>query len=702
MENTEYYPVSPEKVDASYTALPSSYKLKALLAILSIILFFILYFALVIGLGYLVKWAFLYPIENINKITILGKVGAIAGSVMLFLFTLKFIFKLKNIKPENRIPLKKSDNLKLWSFVEKICKETGAPKPKNIYVDPDVNAYVSYTNNWLSLIFPVKKDLTIGLGLVSCLNLSEFKAVISHEFGHFAQSTMKVGSYIMSANTIIHDMIFNRDRWDNILEEWRASDLRLSFAAWAITPIIWIIRQVLNLFYQFLNIMYSSLSREMEFNADRVAASTSGSDAIVSALWKLDSGAENWSNSIEHLYLASLKKKYVENIYHHHQVAINKVKPEIDGKLLELENHPAGGKQFFTKNEMSKVGMYASHPPNNMREENVKKPFVDCLLDERSPWILFDKSNEVQSRLTQLIYHKYFKKEPSAFCSNEEFEAFIINESKGQEILEKYQNAFSERFANIPDTVDDEFKQKDNASLLATIQKLEKELPKLLAPIKTLDEKIQLAQQIASGTTKLKSFDFEGVQYDKSILEEGYDKVLASREKLLESVFVEWDKTLFSSYMVLSERANKRQPLKDLLYQQNTLNDLYKFVLSKKNSVLHDLNHLQSRSEVTEIQLNALIRLIINSGTEINEAVKKLKNMDFVPLNNIDDVEEMIHLIIPDSKALVPYGKIFENGGFDKFINGVQQTLQQLNRVEQKNIAAVLNECEEIRMAITS
>ena len=118
--------------------------------------------------------------------------------------------------------------------------------------------------------------------------------------------------------------------------------------------------------------------------------------------------------------------------------------------------------------------------------------------------------------------------------------------------------------------------------------------------------------------------------------------------------------------------------------------------------MLHDLNHLQSRSEVTEIQLNALIRLIINSGTEINEAVKKLKNMDFVPLNNIDDVEEMIHLIIPDSKALVPYGKIFENGGFDKFINGVQQTLQQLNRVEQKNIAAVLNECEEIRMAITS
>ena len=220
---------------------------------------------------------------------------------MLFVFTLKFIFKLKNHKPTNRIKLVKEKNPELLNFIHKICNETGAPKPSSIYVDPDVNAYVSYTNSWLSLILPVKKDLTIGLGLVSCLNLSEFKAVISHEFGHFAQSTMKIGSYIMSANTIIHDMIFERDKWDDLLENWRGSDIRVAWAAWLITPIIWVIRQLLNLFYQFLNIMYSSLSREMEFNADRVAAKTSGSDSIVSALWKLDDGAELWSNSVDHM-----------------------------------------------------------------------------------------------------------------------------------------------------------------------------------------------------------------------------------------------------------------------------------------------------------------------------------------------------------------------------------------------------------------
>ena len=253
--STISYPASPTNIPKNLTALTPSYQTRAFLAILAIIFFFLLYVALVVSLGFLVHWAFTYDILSVNKLTILGKVGAVAGTVMLFLFTLKFIFKLKNNKPKNRIKLNKETYPELWSFILKICDETGAPKPKSIYADPDVNAYVSYTNMWLSLFLPVKKELTIGLGLVSCVNMSEFKAIMSHEFGHFAQRSMKIGSYIISANTIIHDMIYSRDRWDNILDQWRASDIRLSFAAWIITPVIWIIRQVLALFYQFLNIL---------------------------------------------------------------------------------------------------------------------------------------------------------------------------------------------------------------------------------------------------------------------------------------------------------------------------------------------------------------------------------------------------------------------------------------------------------------
>ena len=176
-----FYPPSPVTDRKKFTSLTPSYQFKAFLAILSILLFFALYVALVLILGYLLYYAIIYDMVTINKLTILMKLGAIAGAAMLFVFTLKFIFKLKNSNPTNRIKLKKEDHADLWSFIERICKETGAPRPKNIYVDPDVNAYVSYSNMWLSLFLPVRKDLTIGMGLVDCLTLSEFKAVISHE-----------------------------------------------------------------------------------------------------------------------------------------------------------------------------------------------------------------------------------------------------------------------------------------------------------------------------------------------------------------------------------------------------------------------------------------------------------------------------------------------------------------------------------------
>ncbi len=305
--NLNFYPESPEQLPENLTKPSTGYIRKTTLAVAGIILFFLLYFSLIVLLTYLFYLSIVYSIEDINKLTVILKLGAIAGSGMLLIFTLKFIFRLQSPQTINRVLLNQQDHPLLVKFIEKICQETGADKPKNIYVDPDVNAYVSYNNLWLSMVLPVKKDLTIGLGILNCLNLSEFKAVMAHEFGHFAQKSMKVGSFIYGANTIIHNMIFERDRWDLWLDKWRASDIRLSAGAWIITPVIWLIRQLLKVFYSILNRMYSSLSREMEFNADKVAVKLTGSDAIISALWKLDNGFEEWNTTLNHAYLASQK-----------------------------------------------------------------------------------------------------------------------------------------------------------------------------------------------------------------------------------------------------------------------------------------------------------------------------------------------------------------------------------------------------------
>ena len=66
--------------------------------------------------------------ELINTFTILLKIRTIGASIMLFFFTLKFIFKMKKNTQKNRLKLKREDQKELWNFIYKTCDETGAPK----------------------------------------------------------------------------------------------------------------------------------------------------------------------------------------------------------------------------------------------------------------------------------------------------------------------------------------------------------------------------------------------------------------------------------------------------------------------------------------------------------------------------------------------------------------------------------------------
>ncbi len=686
-----YYPASPTSVPKNLTMLTSSYQLKSILAILAIILFFALYTAMVLALGYLFYYAIIYDMGRINKLTILMKVGAIAGAGMLFVFTLKFIFKLKNHKPNNRIKLVKDKNPLLWNFIDQICKETGAPRPKNIYVDPDVNAYVAYSNMWLSLILPVRKELTIGMGLTDCLNLSEFKAVVSHEFGHFAQRSMKIGSYIISANTIIHDMIFERDKWDDLLDQWRASDIRLSAAAWVITPMIWVIRQLLNLFYQFLNLMHSLLSREMEFNADKVAVMTSGSDAIISALWKLDGGSSSWNATINHGILASKKNIFVQNLYTNNALSIQRSASEQKSRLDKLPQDARGGKKYFSTSEHSKTGMYTSHPPNDKREESAKTPYVICDSDERSPWILFGQKEELQKEMTLLLYQIYLDKKPSEWADTEILEDFIRLETQGADLAEEYENTFANRFLQIPDEekITEEIKKIDvpnNAFLIS----LKAELKSLMRPVNEIEGLLVKAQQIAQGTTKEKSFSFKGVEYNKRTLENGYNFLLHQREEHFNQNFETWDASFCAFFLLLARNMGSEQELMNLYKQHKVLSVLYRSISTVKSNIYNRVLEVQSNGEITKEQLHSLMASIKQSFDKLNEELNELDKLNFVQMPNISSVSELKEALVDNGQFKKEHGPIFENGGFQKMMQQLETTMYSCQRIDQKSINSIL------------
>src|SRR5207244_2163286 len=118
------------------------------------------------------------------------------------------------------------------------CGHTRAPLPHRVYLTPDVNAAVFYHESLLSLFLPTPKNLIIGLGLVNQLNLSEFKAVLAHEFGHFSQNSMKLGTYVYVSNRVIGELVFGRDWLDDLVNGIRGLDIRIAIFAWAFTGLL--------------------------------------------------------------------------------------------------------------------------------------------------------------------------------------------------------------------------------------------------------------------------------------------------------------------------------------------------------------------------------------------------------------------------------------------------------------------------------
>jgi Zn-dependent protease with chaperone function len=120
--------------------------------------------------------------------------GLMCLGISVIYFLIKFIFVRSKDENASRVEITENQQPRLFAFIRQLSKETHTPFPKKIFISPDFNACVFYNSGFRSMFLPVRKNLEIGLGLVNSINASELKAVIAHEFGHFSQRSMKLGS----------------------------------------------------------------------------------------------------------------------------------------------------------------------------------------------------------------------------------------------------------------------------------------------------------------------------------------------------------------------------------------------------------------------------------------------------------------------------------------------------------------------------
>lgn len=403
------YPPAPVGVPISVTEPSAAFK-KQVLSVMSTILLFLFVYILMLVLSVVLVGVCIYGglmiVANLRGMFgILGGLGLISMGVMVFIFLIKFLFAVSRFDNSGSIELKEKDQPELFAFVRQVATDAQAPFPKKIFLSADVNAAVFYNSSFWSMFFPVRKNLLIGLGLVNTVNLSEFKAVIAHEFGHFSQRSMKLGSFVYNVNRIIYNMLFENRGYGNAIDNWaRIHGIFAFFANIAVTiarGIQWVLKQM----YELINKSYMALSREMEFHADAVAASVSGGANLVSALRRVELGQLSYDMVLEKCNDLFREKKYSSDIYSNQRVILKQLAANF--KLPEQNGLPVVNDEFLALNNTSRLNIkdqWASHPSTDDREKHLNSLGIIAETIDKSAWVIFRNREEWQQRLTQIIY----------------------------------------------------------------------------------------------------------------------------------------------------------------------------------------------------------------------------------------------------------------------------------------------------------
>jgi heat shock protein HtpX len=174
------------------------------------------------------------------------------GSLVWALYPTKPVFT----PPGPRLFAK--DHPKLFSVLQSIATSTKQPLPSEVYLASDVNAWVLQRGGFLGI--GAHRALGLGLPLIQQLNTDQLKAVIAHEFGHFAKGDTALGAWLYQTRTAIVKGAEGIDERRVILR--------------------WLFRNYATLFFKATH----SISRQQEFIADRVAATVTSPATMQQAL----------------------------------------------------------------------------------------------------------------------------------------------------------------------------------------------------------------------------------------------------------------------------------------------------------------------------------------------------------------------------------------------------------------------------------
>lgn len=171
--------------------------------------------------------------------------------------------------------LEGSAHPKLFAELDSVAQATGQAMPSEVYLIGDVNAWVAQRGGVMG--FSSRRVMGLGLPLLQALTLSEFRAVLAHEFGHYHGGDTRLGPWVYKTRAAIGRTLASLS--GSLLQK----------------PFLWYGEL-------FLRVSHA-VSRRQEFSADALASRVVGARPLVSGLKKLQGTAvaydAYWSQELQ-------------------------------------------------------------------------------------------------------------------------------------------------------------------------------------------------------------------------------------------------------------------------------------------------------------------------------------------------------------------------------------------------------------------
>lgn len=303
----------------------------------------------------------------------------LVGALPLFVLVVVLVCLVKPLfarpaNPDKPLRLDPKEEPLLFAFVGRLCQALGAPVPREIHVDCQVNASAGFRRGLLSL-FGDDMALTLGLPIIQGLSLQQLAGVMAHELGHFSQKAgMRVSYVIRVVNFWLARLVYGRDRFDELIQQgadrmplrW----LRFFFqvALFCVRMTRWFLKALMTLGHMISSIMM----KQMEYDADRYEVRLAGFSSFDTTMREMFSLGVAHEMAMENLGAQWREKRLADNFPHlvlaNRKESVRKIAPQLETFLRNEKEerfgtHPTARQRTARALREKGVGVFTSDLP---------------------------------------------------------------------------------------------------------------------------------------------------------------------------------------------------------------------------------------------------------------------------------------------------------------------------------------------------